>query len=163
MDLSIQCEYEDRPAEVRIRFAEVHGREVYGTIRIAVPGHSLDLSVPCIFLGCDIVRWVDDLLTVQAALQGNARLCNSGETIDLLFAVINRGRGRIVLGGRVELPSWTEIQDLGLFPTNFTPAGVLIHFAGFQLDQSYLPEMINTIRSFLNERSPDMSSPWDTK
>jgi hypothetical protein len=70
MDLSIHCEYEDRPAEVRIRFAEVHGREVYGTIRIAVADHSLDLCVPCILLGCDIVRWLDDLLAVQTTLQG---------------------------------------------------------------------------------------------
>jgi hypothetical protein len=152
---------QQRPAALEVEFGQVEGDHVHVCTRLRIEGQAFEGWQ--MHYGFDILAFADGLARIHTELQGSARLDDwDGETV-LCLTVIDRGRGRVAIGGQlIPVVFWTEVasEDRLLAPRLFaTAGGIRIAFEGLVTDQSYLPPVIGGLRRFLCETGISVRSP----
>jgi hypothetical protein len=157
MDLRLQGGYENDFAAMEISLTAVSGAQVTGHVSLSIPGRTLEIRCPCSFLGCDLVRFTEELQRVHDAVSGTARFINSSETTVLYFDYFKRGQVFV----RLCLTMPACIEERGTSPgIEETPPGIQVSFAGLCIDQTYIPEILAGVRKFIHDQALDISSPW---
>lgn len=94
--------------------------------------------------GWDALEFARELRQLYESLNGTATLSNCDGTFELIFKVVDRGRGRIRVKGKIKTgPSHYFPDD------EWSSSGIETSFAGLVIEQSYLPEIIDAFDDFL--------------
>jgi hypothetical protein len=160
LELSIRGLYDESPACLALRFREVIDRSISAEIDGSFSSAGFHFLFPCTFLGYDLLRFSEELTHAHRHLDGIARLTTFDERINICIGPRYPARHEFVLGARLARPSLMDVPDIGLLQTHFS-AGLQIVFSGIIIDQSHLPHIAASIRSFLREQNVNVKSPWE--
>jgi len=111
-------------------------------------------SVECVLYGYEIRGFARNLRELSNSLDGSVRIqVWDGDTL-LCFTVVNRGQGRIAVGGqfapvRFDSPVTSADHFVADSPTQMQ--GVVVSFDGFFLDQTYLNAPLSVLELFVDE------------
>ncbi len=143
-EVTVKCEHNETFfGRLTLCFLEVHRDAVITEIRLSAGPCNAIFGVT--LLGYDLSEFVKELEMVYASLEGTARL--AGADIEIEFAVVDKGSGRIRISGQI----FGFIDWYG---------EVKLAFSGLMTDQSYLPELIRGLKSFLAESGVSLENPW---
>ncbi len=132
------------PHELRVRFEFPWDWPAYeGLVRGFVVANDGALRVEYGFLcfGWDLTNFAEDIRRFHAAYDGKAMFVNAEGSVELTLVVRDRGRGLIAVSVRME-------RHGASFRT-VPPARAWIELDRFEIEQSYLPGMVERIRDFL--------------
>ncbi len=143
-EVTVICEHNETfVGRLTLCFLEVHGDAVIAEIGLSAG--PCDARFGVTLLGYDLFEFVKELERVYESLEGTARL--AGADIEIEFVVVNKGSGRIRISGQV-------------FGSIDWDGKVRLAFSGLMTDQSYLPELIRRLKSFLVESGVSVENPW---
>jgi hypothetical protein len=131
---------------------------IAGGLSLATPSATWASRFLC--FGHDLQEFASQLERLHRTVEGRAVFANSEGTLSLTIASAIPSRGRLAVGGAVEIlgvgESRTDAGLVGVLPY----AGLAVRFDGLAWEQSYLPEAIRAIRAFLKDTNCSTSSPW---
>jgi hypothetical protein len=151
------------PAALEVEFGRVEADHVHVCTRLRIEGQAFEGWR--MHYGFDVLAFADGLARIHTEMRGSARLNDwDGEAV-LCLTVIDRGRGRVAIGGQL-IPAvfWTEAasEDGLLAPRLFgTAGGIRVAFEGLVTDQSHLPPVIAGLRRFLDETGISVRGPME--
>jgi hypothetical protein len=111
-------------------------------------------EVERVLYGYEIRGFSRNLQKLHETLEGSVRLQDwDGEPL-LCFTVVDRGRGRVAVGGRfapVVLDTTVTSEDRFVSEACGSMLGIVVAFEGLSLDQSYLKAPLSDIQRFVFE------------
>ena len=115
-------------------------------LQLSADSAAFETSLLC--FGCDIKDFADRLEELHDRLEGSARFVNQEGSIQIEVSVADWSRGRLAVGLQIELiPVDWEAPIAGLLEK---PGGRFV-LDGLVLEQSYLPDIIQQMRSFVRD------------
>jgi hypothetical protein len=110
--------------------------------------------------GSDLLKFADQLEHLQRTFDGRAEFTNSEGSLSITISPADRSRGRLAVGGEIEIPALIDFRGeespVGVLPH----PGVALRFDGLVWEQSYVPAVVQAIGAFLRENAISTTSPW---
>ena len=113
-----------------------------GDLRVTLTTATIDRWFYC--FGYDLSEFAEQLERFHRELAGQAEFTNQEGSVRVLLSMANRGKGRIAVGGEVELLHETGHGDEPLSGLFKWPGGRFV-FDGLVIDQSFVPALLQEL------------------
>jgi hypothetical protein len=111
-------------------------------------------------LGYDLHGFVSQLEQLHRTLQGRVKFTNSEGSLAITIVAVAPSRGQLAVGGEVEVPLFTDSRDVVLAVGILPHPLAAIRSEGLVWEQSYIPAVVQAIRTFLRPSGPRGFVPW---
>lgn len=150
----LKCEFDAKPANLRVTWGSPVGVEVELSIEVDLSDMQAYLRCKTSFRGNEVAEFARALSEAYGRLEGKAELLNFDDSSSITVRVIDAKRGTIGFWIRHSLACFNR-------PTIDFERGLEVKIGPLTCDQTYVRPLVEQLTNYVADPRLDVSSPWD--